>query len=162
MAIGKLLLAGGAAAGVYVAIPARHGPSGDVLEQPAPLALQRLEAKRRVVKGTGLGSLTIDSGGTHDGALLIRVTRAGARRSVKCRVTIAPVSDRQSRAAVDCTQARAADRPIARVAEQAFAIVVREHVAATVAARPYDTDGVADRMVALVAANRAVLALAAF
>lgn len=38
-----------------------------------------------------------------------------------------------------------------------MAVVVREHVAATVEDRPYDVDGVANCMIALLVANRAAV-----
>ena len=158
MALGKYVIGSLAIGAGYLALPAGQSDTVEKLAQPAQIAIERLEAERRVVEGTGLGSLTIESDGADRGALLIRVTRAGDPHSVKCRVAVSPVSPGESRADIDCSQPNAKDQPMRRLGAEALGIIVREHVAATVGERPYDTDRVADRMIALVAMNGPAIA----
>ena len=158
MAIGKIALTGAALGAAWYVLPGREDGRSQTFAVPAATAVDRLGAKSRLVEGTGMGSLTIASAGTDGQALLIGVTRAGAPRSVKCRVTITPVAPAESNATVDCTQTAGQDAPARDVAVKAVTMVVREHVAATVEARPYDIEKVADRMITLVAMNAPSLA----
>jgi hypothetical protein len=158
MALGKYVIGSLAIGAGYFALPAGQSDTIVKLAQPAPIATERLHAGHRVVEGTGLGSLTIESNGADHGALLISVRKAGDPHSVKCRVTVSLVSPGESRADIDCNQPDIKDAPMRRLGSQALGIVVREHVAATVGERPYDTDRVADRMIALVAMNGPAIA----
>jgi hypothetical protein len=158
MALGKLLLAGTVMLAAYAAFSARQPKAVQSFAEPTTTAIDRLRVKRRVVNGTGLGSLTIESAGSERGALLIGVTRAGEARTVKCRVTISSLSERESRAATDCTQPAIANQPMGRLGDEALAVVMREHVAATIEDRRYDIDSVADRMMAIVVMNGPVIA----
>jgi len=123
----------------------------------APAAIARLAARERIVEGTGLGSLTLDGARLDEGAVRIRIARAGDAKTVRCRVAVHAVSPETSRAEVDCSQARAGDAMM-EVGTQALTLIVREHVAATLEDRPYDVDRVADRMIALVVASRPAIA----
>ena len=158
MSVGKIAIAGALLGGVYVAVPRDPPDRGLILAQPAQIAVVRLREKSRVVEGTGMGSLTIAPAGASAGAILIGVTRAGDPRRVTCRVTIGAASPDTSRAEVDCAQATSEDPPIRRVAVKAMELVVREHVAASVAQRPYDIERVSDRLIALLVVNRAAVA----
>ncbi|QAY77964.1 hypothetical protein [Sphingosinicella sp. BN140058] len=158
MALGKIVMAGFALGGLYVAMPRGRADPALLLPQPMKVSVERLRASRRVVEGTGMGSLTVAGAGAAGGALLIGVSRAGDPHRVTCRVAITPASPTTSRAEVDCDQTASKDEPTRRVAVKAMALVVREHVAATVEDRPYDIDGVANRMIALLAVNRAAVA----
>jgi hypothetical protein len=158
MSVGKIAIAGALLGGVYVSVPREPPDRGLVLAQPAEIAAARLREKSRVVEGTGMGSLTIAPAGASAGAILIGVTRAGDPRRVTCRVAIASASAETSRAEVDCAQAPSQHPPIRRVGVKALELVVREHVAASVAQRPYDIDAVSDRLIALLVVNRAAVA----
>jgi hypothetical protein len=158
MALGKFALTGLALGTAYVVLPTGYSGSSQTFAQPAAIAIERIEAKRRVVNGTGLGSLTIESAGTDQSALLIGVTKAGDPHSAKCRVTISAVSARESRADLDCTQTNVQDKTARRVGAEALGLIVGEHLAATVENRPYNIDRVADSMIALVAINGPMIA----
>lgn len=144
--------------GAYVAVPTEQANSAQSFAQSPDAAIAALMQERRVVNGTGLGSLTVASQGMDGHAVLIGVTRAGDTQSVICRVAVSAASPGQTRAAVDCTEAGAEDEPMRRLGAKAMAIIVREHVAATIEKRPYDIDRVADRVLALIAINRIVIA----
>ena len=118
---------------------------------PVETALERLEAKDRVVNGTGLGSLTIMGHTRHANTVSVSVRRAGDEHRVQCHVTLTALSAGGSSAQTDCTPEITKTRPAAKLAVQALNIVVEEHVAATVENRAYDVDGVADQMLAFVA-----------
>ena len=154
---GKLTLAGLAVSAGYVALSGGASGPAASFAAPAAKAIERLKAKERVVNGTGMGSLTIDSAGMHDGALLIRIARAGDPHRVKCRVTVSAVSPQESRSAVDCSQPGGTSA-MRRVGIQALDVIVREHVAATIEKRAYDTDRVADSMIGLVVTSRPAIA----
>jgi hypothetical protein len=158
MALGKILIGGAAIGGVYLAIPSAQPRSAAVFPQTAAKATARLEAKRRVVNGTGMGSLTLDYAGRDKGALLISVKRAGEPHKVKCRVTVIAETPDTARAETDCTQPAGKDAPMRALGAAAMNIVVGEHVAATVTGRDYDVDGVANRMIALVVTNQGTIA----
>jgi hypothetical protein len=160
MALGKLAVALLGLGAVYAALPTLRAKAVPTFDQPAETAVERLQSKSRVVEGTGMGSLTIASAGTDQDKLLIGVTRAGDPRTVKCRVEVTAVSPVKSRADVDCSQPAAPDRPMRQVASDALAIVVREHVAATIEDRPYDVDRVADRLMAFLVTSRPAIATA--
>lgn len=147
--------------GTYLAWPDAPAEAKVALAQPMPEALARLRGEERVVEGTGMGSLKIAASGTDGDALLIGIKRAGDRKAVTCRVTIAAASPTTSSALVDCTQKQLDDRPIRRVAARALDLIVTEHVAATVDARAYDIDAVSTRLIALAALNPAAMADAA-
>src|SRR3954469_7915668 len=127
MAVGKFAVAALGVGAVYAALTSSSPKAVQTFDQPAPTAISRLQAKSRIVEGTGMGSLTIASAGTDRGKLLIGVKRAGDPRTVKCRVEVSPVSPVKSEADVDCSQKGAADQPMRQVAVDAMAIVVREH-----------------------------------
>lgn len=161
MALGKLAVAALGLGAVYAALPSLRTKPVQSFDQPAETAIARLQAKSRVVEGTGMGSLTIDGEGVDDqGKLLIGVKRAGDPRTVRCRVAVAPVSPVKSTADVDCSQPAAADQPMRRLGADAIAIVVREHVAATIDDRPYDVDRVADRLLAFLVTSRPAISAA--
>lgn len=150
MAFGKSIMASLAIGAAGVALLTGWLRSVETFAHPARTAIERLEAKRRVVEGSGLGSLTIERAGTTRGTVLLRVTGAGEPRGVTCRVAVSPVSSYTSRTDTDCAQPGAGDRPLPRLGSRALAIVVREHVAATIEDRPY----AADRMIAFAVMNR--------
>ena len=156
--LGKFAMGSLAIGAGYYMLPAGKSDSLQTFAQPAETATNRIKAERRVVNGTGMGSLTIESGGRDQQALLVSVKRAGDPRRVKCRVTISPVSPAESTAEVDCTQPAVGDEPLRPVAIKAMEIIVREHVAATIEKRLYDTDRVADRMIGLIAMNGPAIA----
>ena len=158
MALGKYILASIGIGGAYVALPTGQPDTAQTFALTAQAATERLEAKHEVVNGTGLGSLTIRSAGTERGALVISVKRAGDPRGVECRVTISPATPDTSRAQTDCTQPNSKDQPMRHLGSNALALVVREHVAATLEGRRYDTDRVANGMIALVVTNAPVIA----
>lgn len=160
MAYGKYLTAGIGIGAVYVALPVEERNSAQTFEQASRSAIELLETKSRVVNGTGMGSLNIESSGRETGALLISVTRAGEPRGVNCRVTVTPVSQHQSSAEVDCNQVHAGNKEMSRIGADALTIVVREHVAATIDNRPYDIDSVANKMIGLAMKNASVMASA--
>ncbi len=144
--------------GTYVAWPDTPAEASLVLAQPVAAAAERLRSERRVVEGTGMGSLTIAAAGADGDVLLIGITRAGDPKTVICRVSIAPASPATSSAQVDCTQKQLKDRPMLRVGTKALDLVVTEHVAATVEDRAYDIDRVSTRLIALVAIERVTIA----
>lgn len=158
MTIGKLVLGGFALGAGYFAWPAKTPEPGRVFAQGAPVVTAQLERRRRVVEGTGLGSLTVAGVGTDRGAVLISVAKAGDPNRFVCRVAVAPVTPDSSSAQVDCTPPAGRDGAIRDVGAKAMTMIVDEHVAATIDGRSYDTDGVADRMIALIAMNGAALA----
>ncbi len=130
-------------------------PSGTQrFTQPAGTAIERLAAKSRVVNGTGMGSLTISGGDADKDSVAIWIRKAGQLQRVRCVVTIAADSSTESTATTDCSQPKAVGKPLAEVGVKAMTLVVREHVAATVEAREYDIDKVADEMIALVVVSQ--------
>lgn len=156
MIAGKYALASLVVPAAWFALTAEPDHDG-TLAQPAETAIARIKAERRIVEGTGLGSLTIASEGTDGQKLLVSVEKAGEPRRVKCRVAISPVSLGESSADVDCTQP-GPDEPVGQLGSKAMAMIVREHVVAAVEKRPYDIDKIADRMIALAAMNGPILA----
>ena len=158
MALGRYVMASIGIGAACVALAIGHLSRVDTFAQPARTAIERLAAKQRVVEGTGLGSLTIKSAGTAQETLRLSVTGAGEPRSVICRVTVSTVSSHTSRADTDCTQPNAGDQPMRRLGSKALAIVVREHVAATIEDRRYDIDRVANRMIAFAVMNGPAIA----
>lgn len=132
---------------LYLAIPTTRTELPLSFDVPEQTAIERLAKQSRVVEGSGLGSLTINSVGRSGNSLLIGIRKAGEPRTLKCRVDIDAVSAMESRAEVDCAQPASGKEPLRAVAANAFEIVVREHVAATIGQRPYDIDDVADRMI---------------
>lgn len=161
MALAKYAVIAAGMFGLYAAIPKLHADRAPTFEVPEQTAIDRLAAKSRLVEGTGFGSLTIKGAGRSGNSLLIGIRRAGAPKTLKCRVEVAAVSETRSSAEVDCAQLGAGtEEPMRAVAADAFEIVVREHVAATIGARPYDIDGVADRLMAFMVTHRAEMAMA--
>jgi hypothetical protein len=128
-----------------------------VLAQPAAEAMSRLEDAERIVEGTGMGSLTIAPEEIRDNSMTITVKRAGDRRAIACDVRIDAATETSSNAKIDCSQP-AAKAAAQDVAVQAITLVMREHVAAAVADRPYDIDGVANGLMVLIATNGPKLA----
>lgn len=163
MDFGKLTLAGLALGGAYALFPGGRSDPGVALAAPAPTAIARIGAERRVVEGTGLGSLTIRGLGADGRALLVGVKRAGDPRMARCRVLVTPApasTSTGSRAAIDCAQERVADPAMRRLGAQVLGIVVAEHVDAAAADRPYDAGRVSERLMAAVVSNGPALAAA--
>lgn len=156
--MGKILVGAAGLGGIYVASTSVQSDPGMQLKVPLAYAMERLADSHRIVNGTGMGSLKIAGGRFEDGARLINITRAGNPRPLHCRVKLAAVTDDTSRADIDCAQPKVADQALRQIGEKALGIVVSEHVAATVEGRDYDIDGVADRMIGLVAMNSVALA----
>lgn len=156
--LGKYAIAATGLGAACIALPSIRSAQPDTFAQSAQTATARLEAKHRTVLGTGLGQLTIAFAGTAGDALTIGVRRAGNPAVVTCRVMVAAATPRSSTAATDCSQADGDGSARGRLRAAAMNIVMREHVAATIADRPYDTDRVADRMIALAIANPGVAA----
>ena len=157
MAIVKYVLATAGIGAAYVALSGGNA-GGQTFAQPVDIAMHRLAAQSRVVEGTGFGSLTLESAGREEGAIFVRISRAGDRVSVKCRVAVSAASPETSRAVVDCTQPNTGDKAARRLGADALAIAVREHVAATIEDRAYDIGTVANRMIAFVVLNRPAIA----
>jgi hypothetical protein len=161
MTSGKLILVGlgiGALAAAAVIWWQDSSQYSAAKAQLAQAAIERLKAKRRVVEGTGAGSLTIESAGTDRGAVLIAVTRAGEEQSVKCRATVSPdtslfsFSDLSTE--VDCTPPGANVEPVRQLGAKAMEIIVREHVAATIEEREYDIAGTSSELITFLVVNR--------
>lgn len=150
MALMRMMLGLSAAGIAYAGFAPGGGSAKTEFETPVKTALDRLEAKDRVVNGTGLGSLTLSGHSRDKNTVLVSVRRAGAENRINCQITLTPVSSGGSSAETDCTQAKTKDRPTAKLAVQAFNIVVQEHVAATIEDRKYDVEGVADQMLAFI------------
>lgn len=130
---------------------------------PAATAMDRLDLANRAVEGTGMGSLTLwaDRGYTTN-AVKVAVQRAGSS-AIYCAVTIDPDSETKSRATIDCGQQQvantsASNEKMRELGEEALTFVVAEHVKASVEARDYDVDRVADQMLAFMAHNAPVMA----
>jgi hypothetical protein len=148
-----------AAAGVAFAIFAPGQRNGaDEFATAPETALQRLEARHRIVNGSGLGSLTIEGRSRHEGTVGVVVQRAGSQHWIDCQVAITSLSSGGSSAITECAQA--APGPTAKLAIQALNIVMKEHVAATIEDREYDIDGVADKMLAFMTSAGPTLAAA--
>lgn len=159
MGYGRLIWGIAAFGGMYVALPHDQASSVQSFATPAPDATQKLLSERRVVNGTGMGSLTVAAQGSDGDALMIGVTRAGDPKSVLCRVAVTSDAPDTSDVAIDCTQTGAEkNKPMRDVGAKAIAIIMREHVAATIEARIYDIDGVANKVMALVAMNGPAIA----
>lgn len=129
---------------------------------PAATAIERLDLANRTVDGTGMGSLTLwgDRGYTTN-AVKVAVQRAGSP-AIYCGVTIDPDSDTKSRATIDCSQKQvantsASNETMRELGEEALTFVVAEHVKASVLARDYDVDRVADQMIAFMARSAPVM-----
>lgn len=127
-------------------------------DQSARTAVERLQAARRAVDGTGLGGLNVEAMNTDRDAVRIRVMRAGDPVGATCRVTIRPAFADKSHVRTDCTQPNTADQAMRRLGSEALAIVVREHVAAAIENRDYDIDRVAGRMIGFAVMNRSAIA----
>lgn len=126
---------------------------------PASTVIERLNASRRTVEGTGMGSLTLSGEEQFRiGRIKIAVLRAGSVRKLFCTVAVEATSQTASRADIDCEQAGSDKNPAHQLAGQALRIVVEEHVVASALERPYDTDKVADRMIAFMARSAPVMA----
>lgn len=158
MAIGKFAFAALAAGGAYIGLLSGEKDSAWTFDRPAASIVDRLTASRRIVDGTGLGSLTIAGAGMDGNAVRLSVTRAGERRSAHCRVHVEPLSPDTSRARLDCAQADVQDERRRRLGAEGLAIIVGEHIAATALDRPYDIDRVADATIAFIVRNRPLLA----
>ena len=157
MAFVKYVLLTAGIGAAYVGLSGGNA-GGQTFAQPVDVALHRLAAKSRVVEGTGFGSLTLESAGSEEGAIFVRIKRAGDPVSVKCRVAISASSPATSRAVVDCTQPDTGDKAARRLGANALAIAVRAHVAATIEDRPYEIDKVANGMMAFLVLNRPAIA----
>lgn len=144
--LGFTAFAGGA---IYFVVLAPGGAQS--FQHPADTAIKRLEAKSRIVNGTGMGSLTVSGGNVSGDGVAIWVSKAGQTRRLRCLVTVTPNGDAASTAETDCSQPQVADKPLVGVGVKALDIVVREHVAATIDARDYNIDEVSDKMIALAA-----------
>jgi hypothetical protein len=158
MVIGKLCASFLILGAVYMAFSPGQSKVPLALSQPAALALQRLQTKSRIVNGTGMGSLTIKSGGTENDGIKINVQKAGQPEGLSCVVAIDSVSQTASLANINCEQLQAPEGAKRKIGEEALAIIVREHVAATVDDRDYDINAVSNRMIKLVAMNSGAIA----
>lgn len=120
--------------------------------------IQRITASR-TVEGTGMGSLKLSGLILNPREVRITVARAGSRGRVKCTVRVAEQSETRSSAALDCTQTGAKTETLNRIGGEAMTIVVSEHVRASALKRPYDIDGVGDKMLDFMARNAPVMAV---
>ncbi len=125
---------------------------------PAKDVAQRLAQSSRTVEGTGMGSLQLSGYGLNPRSVRVTVTRAGSAGRVKCTVDIAETGESSSSASLDCTQSGAKTEAMNRMGGEAMAIVVSEHVRASALKQPYDTDAVADRMLAFMARSAPAMA----
>lgn len=158
MGYGKLFWGIAAFGGIYGALPSEEASSVQSFGTSAPEATQRLLSERRVVNGTGMGSLTVAAQGFDGQAMTIGVTRAGNAHGIPCQVAVSADADGGSDVAIDCTQPGAGNTPMRDVGAKAIAVIVREHVAATVESRTYDIDSVTNKVMALVAMNGPAIA----
>jgi hypothetical protein len=126
------------------------GPEKDTLPVGQSLAVQRLQVERRVVNGTGLGSLTLHTNGGDENSINLVVERAGSPQSFACVVLIEAVSEKESSGQVDCSKSDGPKTGKTKKARDMMAVVVREHVRATIAKVPYDTAKVADAMMSMI------------
>jgi hypothetical protein len=125
---------------------------------PANTVIQRLSASHRTVEGSGMGSLNL-SGVSQPkaGQVKIAVTRAGNPGKVLCSIVIKATSPTSSLANLDCEQSGSDENQMKALGGEAMKIVVAEHVLASVLARPYNTDKVADQMIAFAARSAPVM-----
>ena len=146
-----------AAAGMWI-----YGGSAQVsqtFDVPADQLIDRIKDSHRIVEGSGMGSLTLaGEGRTKPDTVKISVMRAGNPHKVICLVTVAPQSETTTRADLDCTQQGTDTDQAKSLGGEAIAIVVAEHVNASALRRPYDTDKVANQMLAFMAKAAPVLA----
>lgn len=151
MAAVRMMLGLSALGIAYAGFGPGQSRATDEFATPVETALTQLEARDRVVEGTGLGSLTIAGHERRSNAVLVTVRRAGNEHRLDCHVTVTPLTSGGSSAETDCTQPSTKARPAAALAVQALNMVVEEHVAATVEGRAYDVDSVANQMLSFVA-----------
>ena len=124
---------------------------------PAKDVVQRITASR-TVEGTGMGSLRLSGYALGPREVRITVARAGTSGTVKCTVNVAEESATSSSASLDCTQSKAKNATVNRLGGEAMAIVVSEHVRASVLKQPYDIDGVGDKMLSFMARSAPAMA----
>jgi hypothetical protein len=153
--VAKLAFTGLAGGAFYFAF--LSSGDGQSFALPAATAIDRLESRSRIVNGTGMGSLNVSGGDVTKDGVAIWVGRAGDTRRVRCLVKVEPNGETASVAWTDCSQSKAEGKPIAKLGVKAMDIVVREHVAATIDAREYNTDEVSNKMLALAAASAPVM-----
>jgi hypothetical protein len=158
MAFGKYVIGTLGIGSVYYAVPALKSDPVPTFPLAAQVVFDRIEAKERVVNGTGMGSLRLTASRLDDGLLRVSVKKAGNPKSVPCQVIITAIAADRSSANVDCSQPQLPDQPMRRVGVKALEMVVREHVAATAGNREYNVDAVADRMIGLAITERATFA----
>lgn len=133
------------------------------LAVPAATVIDRLDRSNRIVEGTGMGSLSL--WGDRDYAansVKVAIQRAGTS-AIYCAVTIAPESEVDSRATIDCSQKQlqnstSSTAQMRELGEEALTIVVAEHVKASALDRDYDVDRVADQMIAFAARSGPAIA----
>jgi hypothetical protein len=115
------------------------------------LAISRLQEEHRVINGTGLGSLTLYSDGRDEKGITIAVERAGSPRPINCAVLIEMVSDQEVTSQTDCARSEAPTNAAQKKARRMIAVIVREHVRATIENAPYDIDKVSSMMIGMIA-----------
>jgi hypothetical protein len=105
-----------------------------------------------------MGSLTVSGESQLTlGKVKVSVTRAGSPRAVFCVVAVDATSPTASLANLDCEQSGADENQMKALGSEAMKIVVAEHVLASVLDRPYNTDKVANEMIAFAAKSAPML-----
>lgn len=152
MRLSFFLIALAVAGGCYVAYSSVAPPPGERFAVDLATARDRIEAARNHIIGTGLGPLTLESGGRAGDVLLVSITHR-RDKTFTCGVTLSALAPRETNALVDCTQPQIADATARRLGDQLFGMIVREHVAAAIKERPFDTPRVANGVIAFAAMN---------
>ena len=139
---------GGVAA--LIAITGTNQQPAAAFAVDAATARERLVDAKRVVNGTGMGSLKLRSAGVDGDLVRVRVQRAGDERSIICLVAVEPSGEAASAADVDCSTAGNGTGAAATRARAMMAVVVEEHVAASINQTEYDIDAVSDQMISMI------------
>jgi hypothetical protein len=143
----NLVLGIGGIAGVVAFSSSQEPPQFAV---DAETARERLLYSKRVVNGTGMGSLTVKGSGEDEGRVRISIQRAGNSNSIICLVAVEPAGETGSGAQVDCSEAGQGSGGNLARARRAMAVVVEEHVAASVNETEYDVGAVSDKIISMI------------
>jgi hypothetical protein len=134
------------------------GACGQILDQQEKatfavsqdVASQMLDRERRVVNGTGLGSLTLHGNGIEQQNVFVSITRAGSPKSVTCAVTIIAVSDQTSSSEVDCAKSVPSSSANEQTLREVLEVIVKEHVRATLQKTTYNVADVSNIVMTMI------------
>ncbi|MBA4748691.1 MAG: hypothetical protein H2056_08260 [Sphingopyxis sp.] len=139
---------GGVAA--LIAVTGTNQQSAATFAVDAATAQERLVDAKRVVNGTGMGSLNLRSAGVEGDQVRVRIQRAGDENSITCLVAIEPSGEAASATDVDCSTDGNGTGAAANKARAMMAVIVEEHVAASINQTEYNIDAVSDQMISMI------------